>query len=107
MTPRLRFGAFIAAFLAVAVVLAVFASPQASSSPDGLEKVAIDKGFIDTATDHAMGDLPTADYAVEGVDDERLSTGLAGLLGVAITFAVAAGTFALVRRRGEPTPRSA
>ena len=68
--------------LGVALLLAFFVSPEASSSPDGLEKVATDKGFIDTGTDHALADLPTADYGVEGVDNERLSTGLAGIIGV-------------------------
>ncbi|MGQ0617716.1 MAG: PDGLE domain-containing protein [Acidimicrobiia bacterium] len=102
MTDRARFGAFIAAGLAVAMVLAVFVSPEASSKPDGLEKVAIDEGFIDTADDHALADLPTADYAVSGVDDERLSTGLAGLIGVTATFLVAGAVFVVLRRMGQP-----
>lgn len=97
---------FAVAGLAVAAGLAVFVSPMASSSPDGLEKVAIDEGFIDTATDHALADIPTADYAIRGVEDERVSVGLAGLLGVAVTFAVALGLHAVVRRR-TPSPRPA
>ncbi len=104
---RFGFGAFIAAGLIVALVLAFFVSPSASGDPDGLDKVAIDKGFADTETDHAFGDAPTAGYGVRGVDDDRLSTGLAGVIGVAVTFAVAGGVMLVVRRaRGTRPPRA-
>ncbi len=70
--PRGRtIGLFVGLGLAVALVLAFFVSPFASSKPDGLEKVAIDQGFDDTAKDHALADAPLADYGVEGVDDAR------------------------------------
>jgi hypothetical protein len=42
-------------------------------------------------------DSPVADYTVRGVDNERLSTGLAGLIGVLVTFGVGLGLFALLR----------
>lgn len=96
---RLGFGAFIVAGLTVALALAFFVSPQASGEPDGLDKVAIDEGFAETENDHALDDTPTAGYEVRGVDDDRLSTGLAGVIGVAITFAVAGGLLLVVRRR--------
>ncbi len=96
--------AFVGAGLVVAAALAFFVSPQASSEPDGLNKVAIDEGFADTETDHALADAPTAGYAVRGVDDDGLSTGLAGLIGVAVTFAASGLLFLVVRwssrRRG-------
>ena len=104
-----RRNGFLLAGLLVALVLAGVVSGFASSSPDGLEKVAQDKGFAQTAEDSALADSPVADYAVEGVEDERLSTGLAGVLGVGITFAFGLGLFALVKRRGSddaPTPTS-
>ncbi len=110
MTTRRRTGttAFVVGVLAVAVALAFFVAPRASSEPDGLERVAIDEGFIGDADDHALADLPTADYAVDGVDDERLSTGVAGVLGVAVTFALAGGLLHLARRRASRrTPVSA
>ncbi|HEY8523931.1 MAG TPA: PDGLE domain-containing protein [Acidimicrobiales bacterium] len=100
MSRRLHLAAFVAVGLAVAAALAFFVSPHASGEPDGLERVAHDQGFADREAGHPLGDAPTADYAVEGVDDEGLSTGLAGLLGVAVTFAVTAGLFVLVRRWG-------
>lgn len=105
MTPKVRLGVFVAVGLAVAVALAFLVAPEASSKPDGLEKVAIDEGFVDGARDHDLAGSPTADYGVEGVDDARLSTGLAGALGIGITFAVTGGLFWLVRRaRREPAP---
>ncbi|MEZ5260340.1 MAG: PDGLE domain-containing protein [Acidimicrobiales bacterium] len=95
---------FLLVGLAVALVLAGIVSFYASSSPDGLEKVAEDKGFIDTATQHATGDGPLADYGVSGVDNERLSGGLAGVIGVGLTVVIAGGLFLglrAVRRRTE------
>lgn len=100
MVSRPRLAVVIAAGIAITVAVAVLVSPFASSEPDGLERVAIDEGFDHTASDHALADGPTADYAVDGVDDEGLSTGLAGLIGVAVTFALAAGLTVLARRTG-------
>ena len=70
-----------------------------SSSPDGLEKVATDEGFIDTAEDHELADSPLAEYGVDGVEDESLSTGLAGIVGVAITFGIALLLFGIFHAR--------
>jgi PDGLE domain len=103
-TPRKRMDRknvtlLIVGGLIVALGLAFFVSPYASSSPDGLEKVATDEGFIDSAEDHTFSDSPLADYGVEGVDDEKLSTGLAGIIGVAVTFGVAMILFGLIRSR--------
>lgn len=99
---RSVFGLVIAG-LVVAVALATFLSAFASSSPDGLEKVAADKSLDTEVEDHALADGPLAGYGVEGVDNERVGTGLAGLIGVAVTFAVGFGLFALIKRvRVEP-----
>jgi hypothetical protein len=95
---RVKLSLFVAAGLAVALLLAFVVSPQASSQPDGLEKVAIDQGFVEEADGHRLADGPLADYGVQGVDDERMSTGLAGVIGVAVTFAFGFGLFALARR---------
>jgi hypothetical protein len=87
----------------LALALAFFVSPFASSDPDGLERVAEDHGFLETATDSPTADSPLADYSTRGVDDERLSTGLAGVIGVAITLAVGLALFTVMRRvRGRP-----
>jgi hypothetical protein len=94
-----RIGRFLIAGLAVAFVLAGVVSFYASSSPDGLEKVAADEGFAGTAEDHALADGPLADYAVEGVDDSRASVGLAGVIGVGVTLMLGTGVLWLLRRR--------
>ena len=98
MKARVGLGVFIGIGLLVALSLAFVVSPQASSQPDGLEKVAIDKGFSDQEKTHSLDGVPTAGYGVEGVGDDRLSTGLAGLIGVTVTFAIAGGLLLVVRR---------
>lgn len=91
--------------LAAAAVVALLVAPIASGEPDGLERVAIAEGFSGSATDHVLADLPTADYSVRGIDDPGRSTALAGLVGVAVTFAVGTGLFAVLRRLApEPAP---
>jgi hypothetical protein len=100
-------GAFVGLGLAVALALAFFVSPEASSEPDGLNKVAIEEGFADQETAHATGDSPLAGYGVEGIDDDRRSTGLAGVIGVGVTFAVVGGAVLGMRRlarRRSPGP---
>lgn len=83
----------------VALLLAGFVSFYASSSPDGLEKVAGDKGFDAQERDHPLGNSPLADYGVRGVGNERLAVGLAGVAGVVITVAAGGAIFTAVRRR--------
>jgi cobalt/nickel transport protein len=94
-SPNLRL--FLIGGLLVAMGLALVVSGFASSAPDGLERVAEDKGFLETAQDHLFADGPLADYAVRGVGNERLSTGLAGLIGVLVTFGIGLALFALLR----------
>ncbi|MEU7696885.1 energy-coupling factor ABC transporter permease [Streptomyces sp. NPDC015492] len=85
--------------LVTALVLAGFVSYYASADPDGLEKVAADKGIDRKVEDHAAADSPLADYGVKGIEAPRLSGGLAGAIGVGATLAVGTGTFWVVRRR--------
>ncbi|WP_199747633.1 PDGLE domain-containing protein [Actinomadura sp. WAC 06369] len=95
---------FFAGFLIVSLVLAGIVSHYASSSPDGLEKVAADKGIAAQEEEHALAGSPLGDYGVEGVDDGRLSGGLAGLIGVGLTLAAGGGLFWAIRRRGGGEP---
>lgn len=85
--------------LAAALVLAGFVSFYASASPDGLEKVAADKGFDKNVEEHDAAGSPLADYGVKGIEAARLSGGLAGVIGVGSTLAVGTGAFWMVRRR--------
>jgi hypothetical protein len=91
--------------LALAIGLATAVSPYASSSPDGLEKVAEQKAFLDTgrlAT--VQEDAPVPDYAFPGVENARVATGLAGFAGTLGVFALGYGVAALARRRRAPVP---
>lgn len=106
-----RTGGFLAAGLLVALLLAGVVSGFASSSPDGLDATALRGCTVDAQgeitggtcmaqreQDHQLAGGPLADYGVRGVDGP-LSTGLAGVLGVLVTFGVGAGAFRLLRRR--------
>ncbi|WP_421110468.1 energy-coupling factor ABC transporter permease [Streptomyces sp. NEAU-S77] len=85
--------------LGAALLCAGVVSFYASASPDGLEKVAADKGIDKKTEDHAAKDSPLADYGVKDISNARLSGGLAGVIGVGATLAVGTGVFVVVRRR--------
>lgn len=107
-----KLGWFLAGGLLVALILAGFVSNFASGSPDGLDAATLrgcttdEDGNITGGTcmaqqaqDHQLKDGPLADYGVKGLDNPYLSTGVAGVAGVLVTFAVGAGLFWLLRRR--------
>ena len=101
---------FIAGGLLVAIGLAMLVSGFASGSPDGLNKVAEDHGFAANAKEHLFENGPLAGYAVKGVNGDRLSTGISGLIGVLVSFGIGLALFALLRAvrsgghdRSEPT----
>ena len=103
---------FLVVGLLVSLLLAGVVSNFASSSPDGLDSAAREGCTFDAddnitggtcmaqkEQDHQLGDGPLADYGIRGIDNEFLSTGLSGVLGVLVTFGIGAGIFWLVRRR--------
>ncbi|MFV2173463.1 PDGLE domain-containing protein [Actinomadura sp. LOL_016] len=92
---------FFAGFLIVSLILAGIVSYYASSSPDGLEKVAADEGMAAKEEEHGLAGSPLGDYGVEGVGNARLSGGLAGVAGVAVVLLVGGGLFWTIRRRGD------
>ncbi|MER7457620.1 PDGLE domain-containing protein [Micromonospora sp. NPDC126480] len=109
-----RSWGFLVGGLLVALLLAGVVSNFASSHPDGLDS-SLREGCTFDAEDNITGGNcpaqqekeheiggPLADYGIAGVDNDFLSTGLSGVLGVLLTFAVAGGAFWLVRRRGTP-----
>jgi hypothetical protein len=98
---------FLIGGLFVALVLAGLVSFYASSKPDGLEKVAADKGISAKQENHTLKGSPLSHYGVKGVDDQRLSGGLAGVIGVGVTLALGGGLFWLVRRRDAGDQESA
>ncbi|MFE9104962.1 PDGLE domain-containing protein [Actinomadura geliboluensis] len=98
---------FFAGFLLVSLVLAGIVSYYASSSPDGLEKVAEDKGISAKEKDHSLKDSPFGDYGVKGIENARLSGGLSGVVGVGAVLLVGGGLFWAVRRRGTDAAQDA
>ena len=86
--------------ISLVICLAVASlAPLASSSPDGLERVAEDKGFIDLGQEAPFQII--ADYVFPGIENEALATILAGLIGTLILFGVAyALAWLLKSRRG-------
>ena len=84
--------------LALSLVLAGGFSYYASSHPDGFEKSAGEIGFLDTAEESPLKDSPLAEYGVAGVENERLSGALAGVIGVGATAGVSFVIFYGLRR---------
>jgi cobalt/nickel transport protein len=79
--------------LGVCLLLATF-SPLASASPDGLERVAEDQGFIAQASPSPVSVI--ADYVFPGVNNAYLATVLAGWLGTLLLFVLAYGSARLI-----------
>lgn len=103
---------FILGGLLVALLLAGVVSNFASGSPDGLDSAST-KGctlnendeitggtcMAQNAKDSETSDSPFADYGIKGIGNSALSTGIAGVAGVLLTFAIGGGLFWLARRR--------
>ncbi len=89
--------------LLVALGLALL-SPLASPYPDGLEHVAEEYGFIDKAGEAPFAIAP--DYTIPGIENETLSTILAGLMGTGLLFAVGSGMAWLLRAPTGPHQRA-
>ncbi len=73
--------------LTSAVVVSLLLSPFASGFPDGLEWIAEKYNFLHESAPAFVG--PLSDYAVPSLSNEAVSTGVAGLAGVVVSFAAA------------------
>jgi len=94
---KLRHIGLIAAGLGIALFITLF-SPFASSSPDGLERVAEDKGFSGVADSPPYRLI--SDYVFPWVGNEDLATVLSGIVGVLIVAAVVFAIAFLLARGG-------
>lgn len=83
--------------LCIALALAILLSPFASSSPDGLERVGENHGFMEQAHSFLTGLIP--DYLFPGVSNEKIATALAGGLGVVIVFGLSYSLMWLIKRK--------
>ena len=72
-------------------------SPLASGSPDGLERVAEDEGFIDNARETVFEIIP--DYVFPWVGNETVATMLASLVGTLLLFGLICGIGLLLQRQ--------
>ncbi len=89
-------GKWIVAGIILALMV-VFFAPLASGSPDGLEWVAEQAGFLDTAVDAPFQILP--DYTIPGLGETGVSTILAGVVGALIVAGVTFGLGRILRRQ--------
>jgi len=80
-------------------IIAFVLSPFASGLPDGLEWVAQKYQFLHEAAPTFVSPLPG--YTVPAISNEMLTTGLAGLAGVIITFAIAWIAARLLNKPGQ------
>ena len=101
--PRTGTRKFLVVFLLAALLVAGVASYYASAHPDGLEYVAGEVGFLDKADDSPTANSPLADYSTKGVENDRVSGGLAGVAGSLLVLVIAGGLFRVLRRR-DPAP---
>jgi cobalt/nickel transport protein len=85
--------------LIIAVIVAFFLSPLASTLPDGLEKVAHDYGFIATGENGLMLKSPIPDYAFPRIKNEKLAVSISGFLGAVIIFGIGCTLGFLLKRR--------
>jgi cobalt/nickel transport system permease protein len=98
--PRRPYGRFAVVAGAVALLLAGVASFFASPDPDGLNRVAADRGFLATARDHLLGANPLAGYGDVG----GIPVGVAGVLGVLVTVGLGFALVRLAARRRDVSP---
>ncbi|MEW6447683.1 MAG: PDGLE domain-containing protein [Bacillota bacterium] len=90
--------------LIVALLIAGALSPFASPYPDGLEKVAETKGFIDQGEGKEVVHAPIPDYTTPGLKSEGTATAVAGIMGTVITFAAAYGVGRILKQRRSAAP---
>jgi cobalt/nickel transport protein len=95
---------FAGAALGLSLLVAGVLSPFASSSPDGLERVALDKGFSEKGEAEAAWKWsPLAGYEIHGFASQRLAGACAGVLGTTLVFGAAYAVARLSKagRRGK------
>jgi cobalt/nickel transport protein len=85
--------------LIIAVVIAVFLSPLASSWPDGLERVACNLGFIERGAQAPVMKAPMPDYIFPGLKNEMLATAISGLIGTLMMFGIGYALARLLKKR--------
>ena len=94
-----RLDGFIWIGLGIVLLLALFLSPFATTSPDGLEKVAETKGFAEKGeTWKFWKHAPLSGYNFPWIKNEKISTALSGLIGTLAIFFIALGIGKLIKK---------
>lgn len=95
-----RLDGFVWVGLGIALLLALFLSPFASTSPESLEKIAEAKTFLQKGEawkfwEHA----PFSNYALPWIKNAKVSTALSGLAGTLAIFFITLGIAKVIRKR--------
>ncbi|MFA5039495.1 MAG: PDGLE domain-containing protein [Candidatus Omnitrophota bacterium] len=85
--------------LLAAFILGIFLSPFASQSPDGLERVAGDRGFLQKEEENPAFRAPVPDYQMPGIGDRKIARALAGALGVAAALGAGYGLARALKKK--------
>ena len=94
-----RIDGFILVGLGICFLLALFLSPFASSSPDGLEKVAETKRFASKGEEWKFWKhAPLPDYEISWIKNKNVSTAISGLVGTLAIFLLALGIGRLIKK---------
>jgi len=99
---KARGGIIWVAVGALITLIVVLLSPLASASPDGLERVAENIGFLGQGLDAPYELLP--DYTLSFLGETGMSTIAAGLIGTIVAAAIAFGVGRLLRRSKSAAP---
>jgi hypothetical protein len=85
--------------LVLCLIIGGVISLFASENPDGLERVAEDKGFAEEAEENRVEILP--DYTIPEIESDILSAFLAGICGVLVSFVAVYMVGRVLRRKNE------
>jgi cobalt/nickel transport system permease protein len=98
---RGRMWGWVLAALAIALALAVFVSPFASSAPDGLAKVAAGSGIEQATGSQAAGGFSLLPgYVFPGIHNSGVATAVAGAIGTMALFVLVLLIGRAIGRRG-------
>lgn len=84
--------------LLLVILLSILFIPLASQAPDGLERVAEDRGFSSAESGSPAVPAFFADYRVPGISNESLSAAVSGIIGALAMFCIGLGVAALLKK---------
>jgi cobalt/nickel transport protein len=93
---KIRITTILLGFMMVCIILAVI-SPFASESPDGLEKVAQDKGFETKQKEIKF--IAITENIAQVIKNEHLTKILLSFMGFVLTFIITYGVARLLKKK--------